>query len=81
MASVKKTYIEKSKTYKGVYKYINSSGSETYDGCICGTKKQGFVNERECALWVDKKLLSKGKEPVNILVRLRTTDTVYVIGF
>ena len=69
MASIKKTYLKKSQKYKGVYKYINSSGNETYDGCICKTKKQGFVSERECALWVDKMLLSKGKQPVNILVR------------
>jgi len=69
MASTKKKYIEKSKIYKGVYKYINSSGNERYDGCICRSRKQGFADERECALWVDKMLLSKGKEPVNILIR------------
>lgn len=68
MASVKKTYIEKSDKYKGVYKYINSSGNETYDGVVCGSKKSGFINERECALWVDKQLILKGKKPVNILV-------------
>lgn len=69
MPSYQKKYLEKSKKYKYVYKYRDSSGNETYDGIVYRTKKQGFLDERKCALWVDKMLLSKGKEPVNILVR------------
>jgi hypothetical protein len=69
MATVSKKYIGKSNIYKGVYKYINTSNNLSYTGVICGAKKQGFDNERDCALWVDKKLISKGKDPVNILVK------------
>ena len=36
---------------------------------ISGVSKIGYKTEREAALVVDKYLISKGKEPVNILVR------------
>jgi hypothetical protein len=36
---------------------------------VTGVSKIGYKTEREAALVVDKYLISKGKEPVNILVR------------
>lgn len=69
MVSFQKKYLGKSKKYKYVYKCRDGSGNETYDGIVCKTRKQGFLDERKCALWVDKMLLSNNKEPVNILVR------------
>ena len=69
MAAHRKKYIEKSSKYKYVYKYRDSTGNESYDGACVGKKKQGFKDERECALWVDKQLIMKGKEPINILIR------------
>lgn len=62
-------YIAKSEKYKYVYKYSTSKGKIFFVGRVVGYKKENFKNERECALWVDKQLISKGKEPVNILVR------------
>lgn len=70
MAQSKTKYIGKSKKYRNVYKYIGSNGNKVFEGRCLRYKKQGFLNERECALWVDKQLLSKGKEPINILKRI-----------
>ena len=36
---------------------------------IIGGHTKSFDKERTAAIWVDKYLISKGKEPVNILVR------------
>lgn len=67
MATIK--YIGKSKKYKYVYEYLSNKGNSIFQGGVVGYKKFGFKNERDCALWVDKQLLLKGKKPVNILVR------------
>jgi len=69
MATSATKYIGKSKKYKYVYEYVSRNGSITFEGKLLGYRKQGFLNERDCALWVDKQLISKGKEPANILVR------------
>jgi len=64
-----KKHIGKSEKYKYVYIYRNSVGNIAYFGKVAKYKKQGFINERDCALWVDKILLDMNKEPINILVR------------
>jgi hypothetical protein len=62
----------KSKTGgKSKYKYVSlewdSTGKERWTICIYGNRKP-FDTEREAAIAVDKKLIEKGKKPVNILV-------------
>ena len=69
MATSLSKYTGKSKKYKYVYEYVSRNGDATFVGKVGEYRKQGFSDERECALWVDKQLLYKGKEPVNILVR------------
>ena len=69
MATSATKYTGKSKKYKHVYEYVSSNGNITFEGKVFGYRKQGFLDERKCALWVDKQLLEQGKEPVNILVR------------
>ena len=67
MASHSLKYIENSKKYKYVQKY--KLGDEIrWLGKVLRTGKT-FENERDAALYVDKVLLNKGKEPVNILIR------------
>jgi hypothetical protein len=63
-------YIENSKTYKYVQKYKEGAKIK-WLGKVFNTGKT-FDEERKAALYVDKVLLSKGKEPVNILVRKQT---------
>ncbi|MCP4336984.1 MAG: hypothetical protein GY679_04025 [Mycoplasma sp.] len=61
----------KSKNYKHVNKLICESSvnaTKLWQGIVCGCNRQ-FGTEKEAAKWVDLKLISKGKEPVNILVR------------
>jgi len=60
-------YIENSKTYKYVQKYKEGDKIK-WLGKVLRIGKT-FETEREAALYVDKVLLNKGKEPVNILVR------------
>ena len=65
MASIMKV-IGKSK-----YKYVSQielSTGEWWRGAIYGNGKS-FRTEREAAIYIDKRLIEKGKEPVNILVR------------
>ena len=68
MASGRYKYIGTSDKYSYVCKYEDRSGNILWQGKRFNNGK--FVKtEREAALNVDKQLLSKGKEPVNILVR------------
>jgi hypothetical protein len=57
---------------KSKYKYVSlewdSNGKERWIINIQGNRKP-FDTEREAAIAVDKKLISIGKEPVNILIR------------
>ena len=57
---------------KSKYKYVvlewDSNGKERWIKSIYGNRKP-YDTEREAALAVDMQLISKGKEPVNILVR------------
>jgi len=65
-------YIGKSK-----YKYVtcHKSNRELYWRGVFFKNGYGngksFKKEREAALYVDKKMIEQGKEPVNILVRIR----------
>lgn len=60
------------KGYKSKYKYVvlewDSKGNEKWIAGIFGNRKP-YNTEREAAIAVDKRLIEKGKEPVNILVR------------
>lgn len=56
----------KSLKYKYVSKFKTENGRIRW-GCSINGKR--FAEERECALYVDKLLLERGKSPVNILVK------------
>lgn len=60
--------IRKSVTYKYVTLYNTKNGDERWGVSIFGNTKY-YETEREAAKAVDIKLIEKGKEPVNILVR------------
>lgn len=57
---------------KSIYKYVlqimKTNGKYAYQMSVCGICKV-FNTEREAALNVDKVLILRGKEPVNILKR------------
>jgi len=57
---------------KSKYKYVvlewDSNGNEKWIANIFGNRKP-YNTEREAAISIDKQLINKGKEPVNILVR------------
>lgn len=65
------TMDRKSDKYKLVYKLKNNdSVNNTFHWFAkVGKKQKNFRTEREAAKWVDLRLIEKGKEPVNILVR------------
>lgn len=69
MAQVQGKWFGKSTKYKHVSKKSGTSGLITFVGYVLGSRKQDFKTEREAAIWVDKMLISKGKDPVNILKR------------
>ncbi len=60
--------IRKSDKYKYVYLFETKEGEERWGVMVVGNSKY-YDTEREAALSVDKRLINKGKEPVNILVR------------
>lgn len=60
-------YLGKSTTYKHVYKMQFRDGFWWMGRVLGGNKR--FIEEREAALWVDKKLIENNKNPVNILKR------------
>ena len=57
--STKYKHVEKTEVNDKVY----------YRVCMTGVSKIGYKTEREAAIVVDKYLIGKGKEPVNILKR------------
>ena len=63
------TRIKKSDRYKYVTLYLTSKGEERWAAKIYGNGKY-FDTEKEAAICIDKKLLEKGKDAVNILVKL-----------
>ena len=60
--------IPKSSKYKYVAKMECEKGFIRWRACCLGASKS-FKNERDAAKWVDLRLIEKGKEPVNILIR------------
>jgi len=60
----------KSYKYEHVYKVKKESSGSLFVwwASVAGACKN-FKEEREAAKWVDMRLISKGKEPVNVLVR------------
>ena len=66
-------YLGKSTKYKHVYIYQTRSG-KSYKGMLYGARYNQtfgkyFKTEREAALYIDKQLIERNKEPVNILIR------------
>jgi hypothetical protein len=60
------------KSIKSKYRYVeivDNNGKLYYRVSMKGVSKDSFPTEREAAIAADKLLISKGKEPVNILVR------------
>jgi len=60
------------KIIKSKYKYVEIvvvCDKIYYRVSMSGVSKDSFLTEREAAIAADKLLISKGKEPVNILVR------------
>jgi hypothetical protein len=60
--------IKNSSKYKYVIKVEGDRGVIRWDACVLGYRKY-HESEKDAAKWVDLKLIRKGKEPVNILVR------------
>jgi len=57
---------------KSKYKYVSQIELSTgvwWRGAIFGSGKN-FRTEKEAAIYIDKKLIEKGKEPLNILKRM-----------
>jgi len=63
------TYIKGGSKYKYVQKLRDPNGNYHWVFRIMGGTAVECESEREAALRVDKALIGKGKEPVNILVR------------
>lgn len=60
------------KYYPSKYKYVQNlkkDGKDVWCVNMPGVSKAKFDTERQAAIVVDKLLIGKGKEPVNILVR------------
>jgi len=60
------------KSIKSNYKYVEIvevSDKIYYRVNMSGVSKDSFKSEREAAIAADKILISRGKQPVNILVR------------
>lgn len=60
------------KYYPSKYKYVQNlkqDGKDVWCINMTGISKAKFDTERQAAIAVDKLLIKKGKEPVNILVR------------
>ena len=60
--------IKKGSKYKYVSKMISQKGRVVWRSKVLGASKY-FDTEKEAAKWVDLRLIEKGKEPLNILVR------------
>jgi adenine specific DNA methylase Mod len=68
MAGIKYKAVERSKKYKYTLKVMDEHGNYYWKSEGLGRGKL-FDNERDCAKNIDLRLIEKGKEPVNILVR------------
>jgi hypothetical protein len=61
--------IKEASQYKYVLKYIDPNGDVHWAFKFSNTTAVEVESEREAALRVDKALIGRGKEPVNILKR------------
>lgn len=61
-------YISKSEKYKYVSLYEDKYKKERWQANLYGNSRY-FDTEREAAICIDKKLIDKGKQPINILVK------------
>jgi len=62
-------FIKNGSSFKYVQKYLTESKEERFAAKVFGISKT-FKNEREAAKFVDLKMIERGKEPVNVLVKL-----------
>lgn len=69
MAVLKEKWLGKSDKYKHVFSRLDSAGNLKFIGYVKGKRRSGFKTEREAAVWVDKELISRSMEPVNVLKR------------
>jgi len=60
-------YIKNASKYKYVYKFLDASGGAHWVFKFANTRHVECDTERDAALRVDKALIGKGKNPVNIL--------------
>jgi hypothetical protein len=64
---------QKAKYGKSQFKYVQQIATKTDKNywmiTLQGVQRKTYNTEREAAIAVDKYLISKGKEPLNILVR------------
>jgi len=60
-------YIRKSDKYKYVFLYETKDKKQRW-GAMIYSNGVYFDTEREAAISIDKKLISKGKKPINILI-------------
>lgn len=71
-------YLGGSKKYKYVSR-ICMNGNELWRGTFFKNGKgngKNFETEREAAIYVDKKLIENGKEPVNLLKRIKNENRI-----
>ena len=64
--------VKTAKHIKSKYKHVRGINvSDNIYWCVKmkGVAETTFKTEKEAAIAVDKKLISRGKEPVNVLVR------------
>ena len=61
-------YQKKSNKYKYVYKVLDAKGNILWSVILYG-KTTDFEDERQAAIFVDKELIKRKKDPVNIFVR------------
>ena len=58
---------------KSIYKYVQVymfNNKKLYVSALYNRKRKSFENEKECAIYIDKNLIQRGQEPVNILKRV-----------
>lgn len=61
-------FIKTSDKYKYVSYQMDKKGNYWWMGRVLGSGN-AYALEKDAALFVDKRLISKGKEPINVLKR------------
>lgn len=60
------------KTFSSKYKYVcrrTQNGKEFFTITMDGYSIKHYLTEKEAGIAIDKILISKGKEPINVLIR------------